>query len=455
MNLIEQLLKQFAEKSGQNKPLLPGQPAGGTPPFVPPMREPVPPMQNAATPAPPPQQAPTSSGWAGDFAGEKLSQQPQAALKEVTPQGRQHLHEVQPNVTGKHLQDIQTPDRGDPKQKWFKTPFHKDNDRMAMMFSALSDGFGGMTMSGKSGMAAMNKANYAKGMEGVKNNKTMRYLVDNNPELARKLMDIAPEHRGEFMQLAMKKDFGLDKEFRTNTSGVQIDEATGQQFVVVSDGYGSSKVQYLTGKDGNPITGETAQSEADLKVRLNGINLAAEKGSKFFDQGESIRRDVRLMDEARGALADGAQSGVFRQYLPAFDEATQRLRNAANNAGINIINSATFGALSEKEMQLAMSTGIPQGLSEQELDKYLEAKIIAQEKLYAEVDQRARDLNSGSKTLGEWQETWKSQDEGRQYDDAYADGYSGLTYDRRRKKKEEDKDDEDAWGGTMIRRGPQ
>jgi hypothetical protein len=408
-------------------------------------------MQNAGTPTPPPQQAPTSSGWAGDFAGEK---RPPPPLKEVTPNVTgKHLQDIKPQGV-MHLQDIQTPDQGDPKAKP-KTPFHKDNDRMAMMFSALSDGFGGMTMSGKSGMAAMNKANYAKGMEGVKNNKTMKYLVDKNPELARKLMDIAPEHRGEFMKLAMKKDFGLDKEFRTNTSGVQIDEATGQQFVVVSDGYGSSKVQYLTGKDGNPITGETAQSEADLKVRLNGINLAAEKGSKFFDQGESIRRDVRLMDEARAALADGAQSGVFRQYLPSFDEATQRLRNAANNAGINIINSATFGALSEKEMQLAMSTGIPQGLSEQELDKYLEAKIIAQEKLYAEVDQRARDLNSGSKTLGEWQETWKSQDEGRQYDDAYADGYSGLTYDRRRKKKEEDKGDEDAWGGTMIRRGPQ
>jgi hypothetical protein len=103
--------------------------------------------------------------------------------------------------------EIETPEQGDPKQKWFKTPFHKDNDRMAMMFSALSDGFGGMTMSGKSGMAAINKANYAKGMEGVKNNKTMKYLVDNNPELARKLMDIAPEHRGQFMEQAMKSQF--------------------------------------------------------------------------------------------------------------------------------------------------------------------------------------------------------------------------------------------------------
>ena len=204
MNIIEELLKQFAEKSGQNKPLLPGQPAGGTPPFVPPMRKPVPPMQNAATPAPPPQQAPASNDWTGDFAGEKRPLPP--------------LQEVKPNVTGKHLQDIkpqgvmhlrdiETPDRGDPKQKWFKKPFHKDNDRMAMMFSALSDGFGGMTMSGKSGMSAMNKANYAKGMEGVQNNKTMKYLINNKPELAKKLMEIAPEHRDQFMEQAMKSQF--------------------------------------------------------------------------------------------------------------------------------------------------------------------------------------------------------------------------------------------------------
>ena len=193
MNILEELLKKFAEKSGQNKPLLPGQPAGGTPPFVPPMRRPAP------TP---------DTSWAGDFAGQKIP--PQPPLEEVTPQGRQHLHEVQPNVTGKHLQDIETPDRGDPKQKWFKTPFHKDNDRMAMMFSALSDGFGGMTMSGKSGMAAMNKANYAKGMDGVQNNKTMKYLINNKPELARKLMEIAPEHRGQFMEQAMKSQFEGD-----------------------------------------------------------------------------------------------------------------------------------------------------------------------------------------------------------------------------------------------------
>jgi hypothetical protein len=277
-------------------------------------------------------------------------------------------------------------------------------------------------------MKDMNAMLMQKGQEGIENNKTMKYLAKNNPELFKVMTKVPPNQRGQYMKLAMEKRFGVNNNFRTNTSGVQTDEKTGRQYVLTSDGHGNSKVKFLTDEQGNPLTGETGVSKNENQIYINGVNAAMEKGEKFFDQGEAIRADIRIMNEARTELADGAQTGVWRQYLPSLDENTARLRSLANSAGINIINSATFGALSEKELELALSTGIPINLSEEELDGYLAAKIQAQEKLYGEVNKKARDLNSGTQTLGQWQDAWAAEDEGMQYDDAYAQPYSNLEY---------------------------
>ena len=49
--------------------------------------------------------------------------------------------------------------------------------------------------------------------------------------------------------------------------------------------------------------------------------------------------------------------------------------------GIDIINSATFGALSATELRLALSTGFDQNLKGDELVSYIQRKIAAQTKL--------------------------------------------------------------------------
>ena len=123
---------------------------------------------------------------------------------------------------------------------------------------------------------------------------------------------------------------------------------------------------------------------------------------------------------ARLALDNGARSGIIDSALPALDANTQNLRSLANTAGIEVINSATFGALSEKELALAMSTGIPINLPEDQLDAYLDAKITAQEKLYQEISNKAQQLNTGDKTLGEWQAHWRDEGRPESYNDAYA-----------------------------------
>jgi len=421
-------------------------PPGATPPYLPtsagaqtPGPAPAPGAMNAMPPMMPkiprPQgNVPYDMGPPKSLAGD-LGMGPNQLPGPPRAQGSDLLEPILPN-------QISVPQR-EKAESWIDMPWYKDKDRMGMMLAALSNGFGNMTLRGNQGIRGVNNMLIQKGMQGMEENKTMKYLAENNPEMFRVLTKIPPNQRGDFMKLAMQKKFGLNNQFRTNTSGVTTDEATGRQYVVTSDGHGNNKIEFLEDDAGNPLTGATSASEADIAVRLEGIKLASDKGSAFFDKAEGLRNDIRIMEEAQQALADGADSGFLVRYLPAFDEATQRLRTAANSAGINIINSATFGALSEKEMSLALSTGIPIGLSEGELKKYLAARIKAQEKLYEEITNRAIDLNSGTHTLGEWQKIWKESEANMQHDDAYADPWTDIKYDKKPLSDDDDDDDDD------------
>ena len=62
---------------------------------------------------------------------------------------------------------------------------------------------------------------------------------------------------------------------------------------------------------------------------------------------------------------------------------------------IDIINSATFGALSESELRLALSSGIPLGLEGNELKEFLYRKIEAQTLLRNELLRTAQMLSGG------------------------------------------------------------
>ena len=81
--------------------------------------------------------------------------------------------------------------------------------------------------------------------------------------------------------------------------------------------------------------------------------------------------------------------------MPAFDEATSSLRQAANSLGIDVINSATFGALSATELRLALSTELDLSLPPAELRKQIDKQIRAKDKLRNELIKSARRLTSG------------------------------------------------------------
>lgn len=212
---LTELLRKRMEESQQTPPTLPNaNPYGMTPqsfdfansPFpsvAPPAQSGGLPPRNRSdlnTPAPAPAPAPQGP----DMMGPHELVGPTRDL--AGPMGIGEFEQAGPPVSAEQLQEI-NPDN-EKVSGMIDKPFYKDNDKMAMMLSQLSNGFAGMTLRGKSGMEKMNNLNFANAQKNIKNNKTMDYLVQNNPEMAKQLMSIPAEYRGEFMKLAMENSLG-------------------------------------------------------------------------------------------------------------------------------------------------------------------------------------------------------------------------------------------------------
>ena len=210
---LTELLRKRIEASQQTPPTLPkADPYGMTPqsfdfinsPFpsvAPPAQSNGLPPRNRSdleTPAP----APAPQG--PDMMGPHELVGPTRDL--AGPMGIGEFEQAGPPVSAEQLQEI-NPDN-EKVSGIIDKPFYKDNDRMAMMLSQLSNGLAGMTLRGKSGMAKMNNLTFANAQKNIKNNKTMDYLLQNNPEMAKQLMQIPEEYRGDFMKLAMENSFG-------------------------------------------------------------------------------------------------------------------------------------------------------------------------------------------------------------------------------------------------------
>ncbi len=144
---------------------------------------------------------------------------------------------------------------------------------------------------------------------------------------------------------------------------------TDEQYSLVPLG-GSS----LTEEQKNQMEVEKAKVQFDMSEGLA-------EGRKLFAQFNIIDRQIDDFKRVGELLDEGAKTGFIRKFLPSTDAATSELRNITNKMGIDIINSATFGALSATELRLALETGFDANLKGDQLVEYIQSKIAAQTKL--------------------------------------------------------------------------
>ena len=214
MGLME-LITQLMGKQGG------GSPPGATPPYMP---QPTsaggrPPPQNAMTQPPmmpgierpqgnvpyqmgpptapmgPPEVAGPPKHLLGDL-GAGADRQPGPPRDMLKENG----------VEGMLANQIGVPER-EEAPAWIDQKWYKDKDRMGMMLAAASNGFGNMTLRGNSGMKGTNDMLMKVGMQGMEDNKTMKYLAENNPEMFKVMTKLPPNQRGDYMKLAMQSKF--------------------------------------------------------------------------------------------------------------------------------------------------------------------------------------------------------------------------------------------------------
>jgi hypothetical protein len=166
----------------------------------------------------------------------------------------------------------------------------------------------------------------------------------------------------------------------------------------------------------NPNTGETSlvpvegaksltpKQEMQNAVRKGLLEDAGEMSKDAFKQLIAVDKGVGTINEAIKAIDGGAQTGVIANMLPSFTESTIALENAANRMGLDVVASTTFGALSEGELKLAMTTAVPLSLPPKELKSWLIDKRKAQKKLARELKKMAIELGKGKVTPAEYLE---------------------------------------------------
>ena len=227
-------------------------------------------------------------------------------------------------------------------------------------------------------MAAMREA-------GVDDN--LLAIAKNSPELLKSIMKSYTD---------FKLNPATDKKFAKKYSTPRIDQTTGKYFVIVSDPNNGTVEQIEVSGATGLTDQEKLTMESNEVLRQQDIAKAKEVGQQSFGQMERMQGVVRELSTARRLIIEeGAKAGILQKYMPSFNAATSEFRAIANRLGIEVINSATFGALSETELALALETGFPRNLSGDELIKWIDEKIRVQTKMSQALYNKARSLTSG------------------------------------------------------------
>ena len=141
------------------------------------------------------------------------------------------------------------------------------------------------------------------------------------------------------------------------------------------------------------LRGEQAQSTQIGKV-------TADIAKDVYTKAQKVGDSIATIDRAIAAIDDGGISGFLTDYLPNITAASAELRSAMNQMGLDVVASATFGALSESEMDIAMSTAVPQSLSGPALREWLINKKRLQVEARNSLERAASYLSQPGNTLG-------------------------------------------------------
>ena len=190
--------------------------------------------------------------------------------------------------------------------------------------------------------------------------------------------------------------------------GVQM--KAGQKYTIVTDEFGKQEVKIIEGAMGET---ESMKYERELEQTLNAedIKLGTKRSDEAYLEASNALQSVqkylqvmRTLKNPDGTYNEKAITGWVADYLPAFTTEQSIIDSVSNLMGIDVINMATFGALSEREMAMAMATNLNTKLPPDELYGQIKAMVEARQKMANELLKRVQlyqDLGYSQKAFRE------------------------------------------------------
>jgi len=264
----------------------------------------------------------------------------------------------------------------------------------------LQMGFNSMRLNPDAGIAASAadtiKMGETRRLDGLDANATMAYLAQQkgNPmaQAALSAIQANPSMTKDILSAFLTNQF-KPQHMNKNIGSIQVaEEDIVENGVIIVKKRGKFTYNLNPNSTGNqytiiPLSG-TGLTEGDKNKNLIiqqqvefDMSQGQKKGEEVFTQFNLIDDQIQDFRRIGELVDDGAKTGFIQKYLPSTKAATTELRAIANKMGIDIINSATFGALSATELNLALSVAFDQNLTGDALVEYIQDKIAAQTKL--------------------------------------------------------------------------
>jgi hypothetical protein len=180
-----------------------------------------------------------------------------------------------------------------------------------------------------------------------------------------------------------------------NVSGEVLQGQAAVDYVKNSQAYGVGlERDKYAGREAGKL-GTQAELGAAAAAASESGKQSIKLGGEFFNQANKVISSISNIDRAINAIDAGAQSGALANMLPDVTQASGELKSAINSLGLDVVAGATFGALSEGELNLAMATAAPQNLPPAELRSWLVARRAAQQKAASELYRAAAFFDKG------------------------------------------------------------
>jgi hypothetical protein len=127
------------------------------------------------------------------------------------------------------------------------------------------------------------------------------------------------------------------------------------------------------------------ETEPEIQTRIERAKAAVEASNKLVPEMQKVQRNIANYQKALDAIDKGAETGVIDKLLPSVTEAAQLLDNIQKQLGLDVVGAVTFGALSEGELNLALSVALPTDMQPDALRKWVTDRKAAQEKFLREM----------------------------------------------------------------------